>query len=571
MKVRKVKITTKLMVLVALLLIISDVAIAAFVYGRMGDILTEQIRDTAVNVAKCVAASVDGDELMQIQPGDEETDTYLKLKDDLTLFLDNAGVEYVYTAKPDSSSKTGYAFVVDSDPEEPGLPGEEYESSDKVSVAMSGTPTADEEPYTDEWGSHISGYAPIRLDGSVVALAIVDISASIVDEKIKEVGTVIIAISVGILVISILLLYLITSTIRKSFVKVNSKIVEISNGNGDLTKELKVTSGDEFEVIAENINKFISYIREIIKNVKECSVQLHNCATNMRGEVGSANSELENVSAIMEELSATMEATSNNVSSIGSTMDETLEYAREISEEAHKENERALSISTNARNAYQKAVAEKEKADADADSLSTAVAGQIEKSREVDKINALTDGILSISSQTNLLALNASIEAARAGEAGKGFAVVAVEIRDLAENSAKIATEIQEVSGEIVEAVNELASEANKMIEFVDETTKKGYDSLIEMSRKYQEDIATMGDTMVKFSEKSSQLTANIKEAAASLGDIDTSAKDTSAAVNGSAETIGVLVASINSIDKEAGNNEGIANSIKEDMDRFIV
>ena len=38
----------------------------------------------------------------------------------------------------------------------------------------------------------------------------------------------------------------------------------------------------------------------------------------------------------------------------------------------------------------------------------------IEDSKAVDKINALTDSIMAISSQTSLLALNASIEAARA-------------------------------------------------------------------------------------------------------------------------------------------------------------
>ena len=49
-------------------------------------------------------------------------------------------------------------------------------------------------------------------------------------------------------------------------------------------------------------------------------------------------------------------------------------------------------------------------------------------SKNVNKINELTNEILSISSQTNLLALNASIEAARAGEAGRGFAVLLMKL-----------------------------------------------------------------------------------------------------------------------------------------------
>ena len=88
----------------------------------------------------------------------------------------------------------------------------------------------------------------------------------------------------------------------------------------------------------------------------------------------------------------------------------------------------------------------------------------IEESKSVEKVNGLTDEILSISSQTNLLALNASIEAARAGEAGKGFAVVADEIRQLADSSRDTASNIQNINDMVTVAVKELIKSSDEII-----------------------------------------------------------------------------------------------------------
>ncbi|HXB96823.1 MAG TPA: methyl-accepting chemotaxis protein [bacterium] len=82
--------------------------------------------------------------------------------------------------------------------------------------------------------------------------------------------------------------------------------------------------------------------------------------------------------------------------------------------------------------------------------------------------------ISGIARRTNLVALNAGIEAARAGEAGRGFAVVAVEIRSLAESSAKAAGEITSILTEVQERLDEVTAAigANRALEESVELTR---------------------------------------------------------------------------------------------------
>ncbi|GGF62017.1 methyl-accepting chemotaxis protein [Alteromonas lipolytica] len=73
-------------------------------------------------------------------------------------------------------------------------------------------------------------------------------------------------------------------------------------------------------------------------------------------------------------------------------------------------------------------------------------------SETADNINKFVTTITSISDQTNLLALNAAIEAARAGDAGRGFSVVADEVRSLANETNKSASEVSELVKSIIQS-----------------------------------------------------------------------------------------------------------------------
>lgn len=108
------------------------------------------------------------------------------------------------------------------------------------------------------------------------------------------------------------------------------------------------------------------------------------------------------------------------------------------------------------------------------DSMTTSISGLSDKA---DHINKFVSTITSISDQTNLLALNAAIEAARAGDAGRGFSVVADEVRSLANETNKSASEVADLVGNIIASTKDAVSSVEE-IRTTNDTLSDGVEKL---------------------------------------------------------------------------------------------
>ena len=76
MKVRKTGISVKIIIAFISLLLVSDVLMGILLYNKCKGIIEKQIKESAMNVDKCVAASVNGELLATIETGSEGSEAY---------------------------------------------------------------------------------------------------------------------------------------------------------------------------------------------------------------------------------------------------------------------------------------------------------------------------------------------------------------------------------------------------------------------------------------------------------------------------------------------------------------
>lgn len=346
-------------------------------------------------------------------------------------------------------------------------------------------------------------------------------------------------------------------------------IKEIQDGNGDLTRRIKIKSHDEIGQLADGMNVFLETLQRIMGRIVIDSREMGEIVTSVANSVGTANNNACDISAGMEELSATMQEVASAVNTVNSNVAQIGEEVDAITKESQKMNSYATDMQKRAEDMKEMAVANKESTSLMIKDIIDTLKAAIEESKSVERVNELTEEILSVSSQTNLLALNASIEAARAGEAGKGFAVVADEIRKLADSTRETANNIQSINALVTQAVNKLANNSNAIVEYIDETIMPDYDRFVETGVQYRDDATYVNSTMDDFEAKAQNLNSIMAKTVDSIRDISTAIEESANSVGNAANSTTILVQNIDTVHAEMKTNQNISNRLKDEADRF--
>jgi methyl-accepting chemotaxis protein len=446
--------------LIAGLIVLSVSGVTGYiVYKSSSEALKEEVQGYLISLAKTASNMTNAELHQQItKPEDKHNEIYEKIREPYFKILRaNPNIAFIYTMV---KKEDKVFFIMDSEiPKE----GAEEDTSDVMEEYKDYTPkmldaldnakiAVEDEPYTDEWGTFLSGYAPIYdKDKKAIGLLGVDIRITDYLNRISKVRE---SVKIGgaIALIFSLLIGFAVWYVRNTALKAEAKNREQQEqiARMELVRAQEKTQSEQKmkeevsrqrKEIAENFDKSVKTVVSIISSA---STQLDSSTHQISEMAVVSATKTKSVEQDVKFSSEAMKKVTRNAGALSSGIDEILGEVNKsvsIAESAGKES-------------------------------LTAEAKSHDLHKATENIDSVVGLIVKISDQINLLALNATIEAARAGEAGKGFAVVANEVKNLAGQANDATLQIGNYLSSIRGITSDTTSSIKKMGVIINEITQ---------------------------------------------------------------------------------------------------
>ena len=392
-------------------------------------------------------------------------------------------------------------------------------------------------------------------------------------KPMAKMTTTISILSIILIVISLILVYVLVNLIMKPLHQVFTLVATTAHfdfRHQQIMEKLTKRS-DEIGMISNEMNFMRVHLKNIVKKIKDAADRITEDVDALFATTGDVNTMCTDNSATTEQLAAAMEETSASTDNINHSLDGMHSDAVDIDQLTKNGATMSDEIRSRAEELRNTTKTASDKTRRIYEEVRVKSNQAIENSKAVDKINALTETIMSISSQTSLLALNASIEAARAGDAGKGFAVVATEISNLADQTTEAISNIDAIVGDVHDAVDQMSDCLEQTTSFLEETVLNDYDEFQKVSEQYHDDADTFKNSMIEIDNGMGHLTNSIDTIVKAVSDISITVSESSHGVTDVANKTTDIVTGTTNISDKVTDCENYVHLLDEIVEMFQI
>jgi methyl-accepting chemotaxis protein len=377
-------------------------------------------------------------------------------------------------------------------------------------------------------------------------------NGSAITAKLTVIMVLIIIVGTG---VSIFFSIYISSLVGKPISRLSELIADWSRGRLDNKLNLQGRT-DELGIMAAAANEWVDDLKKLIlsdggKVLKAAADKdlTQRLTVHYHGEYGVMKTNINSlVDSLDDALNQVREAATNVASEVAQISAGAQSLAQGSSQQASSLEQVSASLdqisamtkqnaedSNTAKDLAEEARSAANEGDASMKQMAEAI-NQIKQS--ADNTAKIIKSIDDIAFQTNLLALNAAVEAARAGEAGKGFAVVAEEVRNLAMRSAEAAKNTADLIEQSVKnadnGVKITEEVAKSLTKIVDRADKVGnlIAGIATASSEQSTGIHQVTNAVSNMNQVTQSNAANAEESAAAVEELNSLAEELQDLVN---------------------------------------